>query len=492
MKLDRQRLRSLVETTDDLPALPQIWMRVRKITEDLNASAYDVAEVILKDQAMTARILKAANSAVYAGYHQKITTITNAIVLLGFKEVRNIVLGYTAYHMLSRLRKSSQFDFKSFWIHSLATAVAAKMLGESLGYELPEEAFVSGLLHDIGKLIAAYLLPDAYSQVIQHSSQNNDILNLEREILGADHQEIGQWAAERWVFPVLLQQVIGKHHRSGLKPGERSRHALVDIVAVANDMAKIIFRTAASDDPVNPRDAQSKAHALTGISKERWAVILRQLATNVRKLIDEFNLTQEDLEAYTEYLEESNQEHVRTERFYEELNRELTEKIKELNTLNQFSTALLQTVDTDEILRLLLESIYRAVNFSRVLLMAPQKNGLELRVSEGSGADVDHLLDDAVIDVREKGAIATSFRKGKILNILNAASHLYADQVSPSELDILKCASFACVPLVVNQETRGVIVVDNHIPAEPIPDHRLNAVVTFVNQASLALQRAAM
>ncbi|MDQ7053627.1 MAG: HDOD domain-containing protein [candidate division KSB1 bacterium] len=490
MNSDRNRLRSLVETTDDLPAMPQIWMRVRKITEDLHASAYDVAEVILKDQAMTARILKAANSAVYAGYHQKITTITNAIVLLGFKEVRNIVLGYAAFHMLNRLKRSNHFDFKSFWVHSLATAVAARMISESVSYELPEEAFVAGLLHDIGKLIAAYLLPDAYGEVLTRLDRKGNTLKLEREILGADHQEIGQWAAQRWVFPDVLKRCIGAHHRAKLKAREKSKHVLVDIVAVANDMAKIIFRTAVNYDQIDPREAQVQAQATIGIPKERWATILRQLATNVRKFIDEFNLKQEDLEAYTEYLEESNQEHIRTERFYEELNRELTEKVKELNTLNQFSTALLQTVDTDEIIHLLIESIYRAVNFSRVILLTPQRRKLELVVREGIGADVEHLLQVATLDLRQKGAIASSFREGKIINILNAASHLYADQVSKQELELLKCASFACVPLIVNSEARGVIVVDNHIPAEPVPDHRLNAVVTFVNQASLALQRA--
>ncbi len=487
--MQRDKLRSLVETSEDLPVMPQIWLRVCKITEDHRASAHDVAEVILKDQAMTARVLKAANSAHYAGYHQKITTITNAIVLLGFKEVRNIVLGYAAFNMLSRLKKNPHFDFRNFWIHSLATAVGAMMLAESIEYELPEEAFVGGLLHDVGKLLAAYLLPREYQNFIKSADDDVNLLSLERKVFGATHQEIGEWASKRWSFPEVLVHAIARHHRLGLKEKEKSPHLLIDIVAVADSMAKIIFRTTSEKRRPDVKAVNRQAQLLLGLSRERWALILRNLATKVRGLISEFNLKQEDLEAYTEFLEDSHLEHLRTERFYEQINRELTEKVKELNMLNQFSTALLQTTKREDILNLLMESIYRAINFSRVLLFVPGKHKRRLEARWGFGADVQHLINKAKLDINDKGAIVGSFTEGKIINILNAASNLYADQVSRKELELLQCASFACVPLVVNETTEGVVVVDNHISSEPVPDLRLNSVVTFVNQASLGLQR---
>lgn len=482
-------IRRLVETSDDLPALPQIWIKVRRVTEDLRASAHDVAEIILKDQAMTARVLRTANSAIYAGYHQRITTITNAIVLLGFREVRNIVLGYAAFNMLSRLRRNTVFDFKSFWVHSLATAVGCRMLAESLEYELPEEAFVAGLLHDVGKLLAACLMPEQYGRFAAQSETAEDLLQLERRIFGADHQQIGEWAAVRWAFPRILVQAISRHHRTNLQPHEKSRPPLIDMVHVADAMAKIIFRTTTEARRPDARLVQQQAQKWLGLSRERWAMLLRKLADNVRELISEFQLTQDDLESYTAFLEDSHIEHVRTEKLYEEMNRELTEKVKELNTLHQFSTALLQASSRQQVVELLVESIYRAVNFSRVVWFAVDREENVLKARHGYGADVQPLLQNGRLALADRGAIATSGREGRILNILNAASPLYAEQVSRAELELLRCASFACVPLMGEDGALGVIVVDNHVPAEPIPDHRLAAVATFVNQASLGLQR---
>lgn len=484
-------IKARVETTEELPPMPQIWLRIREMTERFNVSAQEVAGLILKDQGTTSKLLKVANSAIYAGYHQKITTVTNAIVLLGFNEVRNIVLGYAVYNMLGKLKKNKKFDFKAFWIHSLATGVAARMLAESLQYQNTEEAFVAGFLHDIGKLVSGQLFPEAYNAAQAKIKRGEKPLQCERETIGADHQQVGKWVASRWHFPELLVDAIALHHHLENRNAPQRRKVLVRIVAVANDMAKLIFSKDQKASKETARAFHSRAFALLNISRERWALILRNLSANVKDVLEEFNLNQIDLDAYTEQLDRLSVEQIQTENLYREMNQELTSKVKELTVLNEFSTALLQTADPAEVKNLLIEAVYRAVNFSRVLLFLPDEEKTFLQAGDGFGANIEGLLGRARVPLTDKGAIVTSYKQGRLINILNAASNLYSGMVSQHELNLLRCASFGCVPIMMGQKAFGVLVVDNHIPAEPIPDQRIQAVVTFANQASLVLQRAA-
>ncbi len=484
------KIRTMVETTSDLPAMPQIWLKIREMTQHLNISAPSIAKEILKDQGMTTRILKIANSATYAGYNQKITTVTNAIVLLGFNEVRNVVVGYAVYEMLKKLKKNKQFNFKEFWLHSLAAAVAARMLAENVQYKNIEEAFVAGLLHDVGKLAISQLMPKEYDKVLVHNLCSQENINREEEILHVNHQEIGEWVAKRWHFPEVLILAIRKHHRSELNGRQKSRYRIIDIVAVANEMAHLIFSKESGNRNKAALDCQANALSLLSISKERWSHIVRNMAANVRKQIREYNLNESDIEALLRTLEDDETENLQNEKLYQEMNQELQEKVQELSVLNNFSTALLEVESLAEVQNLLLENIFRGVAFSRILLFTPVKKN-QLQPVAGFGADAEDIVENASLKISQGGAIIRCFTERQLVNVLNAGSPLFKDMVSQQELNLLRCPAFACIPLFVKDKSLGAIVVDNHVSAEPVQDQRLDTVVTFCNQASLVLKRLA-
>ncbi|KAA3619296.1 MAG: HDOD domain-containing protein [Calditrichaeota bacterium] len=482
------KIKTMVETTDDIPAMPQIWMKIRDMTQHLNISAPGIAKEILKDQGMTTRILKVANSATYAGYNQRVTTVTNAIVLLGFNEVRNVVVGYAVYEMLAKLKKNNHFNFKEFWVHSLATGVAARMLAESVQYRNSEEAFVAGLLHDVGKLVISQLMPKEYDSVLLRIRGGMDNLEAENEILHVDHQVIGAWVAERWHFPEVLVRAVSQHHRCELEERQKSRSRIVDIIAVANEMVHLIFSSGAKNKMKDAMFCQSNAQSLLSISRERWSHIIRNLATNVRSNIEEYNLKDSDIDSLLTTLEEDDCEKLQSEKLYKEMNHELSEKVQELSVLNDFSAALLDVENFKQVQTLLLENIYRGIAFSRILLFVPVKNN-RLDATAGFGADIEKCVGKSSIKISEGGVIAKCFSDGTVINVLNAASHLFSDVVSQHELNLLRCSSFACVPLTAKDKVLGVIVVDNHVAEAPVSDQRLSAVVTFCNQASLALKK---
>ncbi len=146
----------------NLPVFPQMLVQVKKVSSDEYSSAQDLAEIILRDQALTLKILSIANSSFY-GFYGKVSTITQAIIVLGFESVKNITFGITAYNNLSAFVKESVV--KQFWEHSLATGVCAELIAEKMGYSPSEEALVAGLLHDVGKILLLHLYPEQYREV---------------------------------------------------------------------------------------------------------------------------------------------------------------------------------------------------------------------------------------------------------------------------------------------------------------------------------------
>ncbi|KAA3656392.1 MAG: HDOD domain-containing protein [Calditrichaeota bacterium] len=294
------KIKTMVETTQDLPAMPQVWLKIRELTQQPDVAVRTIANEILKDQSMTTRLLKAANSSKYVSYRKHITTVTDAVMVLGFSEVRNVVIGYAFYKMMDQLNKNKQFDFKAFWMHSLTTGAAARMIAENVQYVSTEEAFVAGLLHDIGKLVIGQLMLQEYEAVQALMNNGMQDIEAEQEIFHVDHQEIGRWVAERWYFPELLVHVISQHHRTELEDREKSLFRLVDIISVANDMAHLIVLENKQELMKRIYACHHKSFYLFGLSKDRCLDIVRELPALMRKEMADFgsaNIQMSELES---------------------------------------------------------------------------------------------------------------------------------------------------------------------------------------------------
>lgn len=227
------RIRRIAQGILDLPTLPTVVAKIVQLVDNPRTNAATLARLISSDPALTARMLKMANSAYY-GFPRRIGTINLAIVVLGFNTVRDLAVSAS---LVERVSMSRQGDglLEDFWEHSVSTAVAARMLQRSARGASVGEAFVAGLLHDIGRLVVARYLPEEAARVQEALAQDeHPISQVELEILGMDHGGIGGSLCKHWSLPESICEAIALHHQPMAKP---ERDPLACIVHVAEYMA---------------------------------------------------------------------------------------------------------------------------------------------------------------------------------------------------------------------------------------------------------------
>ena len=205
-------LEALLRQVRDLPPLPAAVLRVLELTDDPNAGAADIARALATDQALAARTLKLANSAFY-GASRRVATISEAVVTLGLRTTRNLVMATGCREMLEQNVAGYALPPGALWRHSLACASAAQALAVQARIRATEEAFVAGLLHDIGKVVLnTYLREQFVPVLIRARSGGIPFAQAEQEILGFDHAEAGARLLERWNLPSSLVSAVRYHH----------------------------------------------------------------------------------------------------------------------------------------------------------------------------------------------------------------------------------------------------------------------------------------
>lgn len=211
-----EQLRDKIEHFANLPTLPQVASRLMGIINNPLTSSSDVAFVVGQDLSLSAKVLRLANSAFY-GIPRSITSINNAVVILGLKVINTMVLSLTVFDMFPEdSRSTSRFNRKAFWIHSLSCGLIAKHLASRIRKVIlfdPEEAFCAGLLHDIGKVVMEQYLHEDFHTTLEYAAEKNiPNFQAENELLGYNHTDIAEWLTESWSLPSEIRLSLMYHH----------------------------------------------------------------------------------------------------------------------------------------------------------------------------------------------------------------------------------------------------------------------------------------
>jgi HD-like signal output (HDOD) protein len=218
-----------LETIETIPTLPIIVRQIEKCMANPRSNMNQIAAIISKDQAISSRVIRLVNSAFY-GLSRRISSIQQAIVILGLRTVKNLVLGISVVKAFDDHSRMSSFDREQFWIHSFACAMESKLIAERIHLHEPNDYFMAGLLHDIGLLIEEQYLHDEFIQLLNHSVKERlPFTEVEKKYMGCTHGTIGEYVARKWNLSELFVNTIHFHH----DPPDTYREVVDDISNIA-------------------------------------------------------------------------------------------------------------------------------------------------------------------------------------------------------------------------------------------------------------------
>ena len=230
----KERAAKILDNVDRLPSLPSIVLALMDVVNSSNSSADDASKLIGQDPALTSKMIRLANSAFY-GIPRSISSVSSAVVILGFNTIRSLVLSASVAKMFDG---KHSLDMDRFWKHSIVTAMTAKIVVRhlmSVRMMDPESAFCAGMLHDIGKLIFSQYMPEDYAAVCNYAKEKEvSLFEAEETLMGTNHAQIGKILADKWSLPLDLEYAL-VHHHSPQKAGDASY--LVNVIHISDIIA---------------------------------------------------------------------------------------------------------------------------------------------------------------------------------------------------------------------------------------------------------------
>lgn len=272
----------------DLPTLPTIALSIGDLLRDPRSSVLEAAALIQRDQVLTSKLLRLVNSAFY-GFPKRIMSLDRAVVILGFHKVRNVVLSVGLIECYRRHARR-EFDFSSFWEHSLAAAIAGDAMAQFLSLPDAEGAFVGGLLHDIGKLTLSIVFPGEYQRVLATLRDDRQrACTAEQARLEVDHADVGRWLAELWNFPPGLVEAIGAHHCPTHAFSNPMGAALLHVSSM---FARALGFPSPEDDKVSLVEGDILLQL--GLTREKLEQCIEQIVESLRQAGSFFELLREE------------------------------------------------------------------------------------------------------------------------------------------------------------------------------------------------------
>ena len=251
-----------LQSADHLPMLPAVAVEVLRLSRDPDSQMTAFVDLIGRDPSLTAKVLRTVNSS-WFGLSREITSLQQALALLGLQPVRALVLSFSLVN-LRQGQTDDSFDYGRFWKQALSNAVTARELLTRHQTGNPEEAFVAGLLQDLGVLALLQVAPDEYQQVVAKVDESGEpVIYVERDTLGTDHMEVGAWLADRWGLPSRLCYPVAHHHEPDQCEGADQE---------ANELTHLLYAAALVGELLHDRHKQRPQRLLGEALQRQFAM----------------------------------------------------------------------------------------------------------------------------------------------------------------------------------------------------------------------------
>jgi HD-like signal output (HDOD) protein/nitrogen-specific signal transduction histidine kinase len=457
-----------ISTLKDLPSLPHILVKLMEACHDENGNLGDIAEILTNDPSLSAKVLRLVNSAYY-GLGSRMDSIEQAVAYLGTNAVKNIAICSSVYQAFNSRKTGNTFNLKIFWWHSLKCALLSRIFAKETAFGNPDEAFVAGLLHDIGKLVLWVNFADRYTDLINKYEQDPQMLAAGEKDLGATHSQIGAFLMDQWKFPSLVADSALYHH----EPLEGIAQALplVQIVYTANKL---------SGQTVNSREDGIKVAAkLYGFSQDQVVGFLGRTDEELGEVARSYGIE-------IEVPKDSDGHQIDSDRETQET---LYGDIRDISLLTGTIRNLVTAQEEIQILDVLHEGLQILFDLERILffLYDDEKQRLVGRKIEDNRAA--SRPSDLIIPIGlEKSLIVACLvgdRPYDSFNLEKGHDLIISDT---QIIRFLEAEGMLCLPLVVRGEYVGVIVGGLDRTKRSHLEHHSKLLEMFCREAALALR----
>ncbi|KAA3613713.1 MAG: HDOD domain-containing protein [Calditrichaeota bacterium] len=272
------QLQEILDGKIESPTLPEVIMRLLSAVDNPESTAPDIARIIGTDPALMVKVLKLVNSPFY-GMPRQIATLTQATVVMGFSAIRNVALTIAVFDEFSTdssFPKNFEYTREKLWEHSIAAAMTANVIATRINYSKKEDAFIAGLIHDIGKVVFdRYTHDDFLSALTLADAGGMCLFDAEREIIGETHAFIGSWLVDKWHLPPHLTDALRHHHAPEMSEVDQK---LVTIVHLADALVREEGLGFAGDSLVPPIDSLVKSEL--GLGADSYTDIMQEVKRN--------------------------------------------------------------------------------------------------------------------------------------------------------------------------------------------------------------------
>jgi putative nucleotidyltransferase with HDIG domain len=471
-----------IEKMGELPSLPQHLLQIQQVATNTKSSADDLAQSILQDQALTMRVLRVVNSAMYQRRNQEqVRTVRRAVIMMGFDSVRKLALGLSVFDMMSKLSRSPYLA--TITRHSLVTAAFAQVLAEATGRVMPEEAFVTALIHDIGKVVLLECSPEAMDHVLHDMKGGMDALEAERRSFGITHDRAGRRLAARWQLPMELQNAIGDHHDIDPLNPPRGLDPMLGVIVYANTMSRF------TGEPANieheHRTVREACRAL-GIPRARLDLIHARVCEEVADLAANMGLDNLNLADLSQVVNVDGSASVAPRGISPEELRARTTALLEL--YRGIGEGIAVGGGPDDLVATILAGAVHILGFERVVMLTVDRKEHRLRPAawDGPGAEVLARRLDLPL-TRETGALALAVFDRRNYHVPMASSEAYGHLAGDELLAVARCRGFVVAPVMVRSHVVAVIYADCGADGEDVVVEQAHELGGLASQLGLVL-----
>lgn len=458
------------EFSKNLPSLPHLLLKLIETCSREDATVYELAKIVAKDPSLGSKILKLVNSAYY-NLPQKVHNFEQAVSLLGMEAIKNLALSASVYQVFDDMEKDSWLNLRKYWFHSLHCAILANMIAKRITYPFCEEAFVAGLLHDVGKLVLWQNYSEAYARVLSEVKKGEALIHAEDRILGFNHAEAGACLIEHWQLESFIADAFLYHH----EPMDRILNALpmVKIVYVANCLSSDRF-----DDAARLKIAAD----VLGLSAGDVEMLIEQSNEKVNHVAGSLGIAIDAEEDEAAVHEGNRQAHD-----------ELVRRVRDMSLLQGTLQNLLNARDIKTILSVAQQGLQILFDIKKILFFLYDAEQNLLTHHEVSTASHDTVIGELTIPVQEsKGLLVASLEKMIPLNSFSQMPDNGLTIMDEQIIRLLNREGMVCFPMAAKKNYVGVMVLGVDKRHLPYVEENSSLLSMFANYSALAIHAEAI